>query len=248
MKIRFLYSAFLLSIWFAIACKTYYPTKTTTDLLKIEKSLPADTALISFYKPYKDSLDKAMNIKVATLESDLFKKQPESTLGNLMADIVYKKTSDYLKTKIDFAVMNYGGIRVNSLSKGDLRIENAYLISPFDNYLVVQNLSGAQVHGICDSIAKLNGWPVSGISFVIKNKKAEQIKIQQIPLDENKIYSMATIDYIANGGDGMAFLKNIPQTASGILCRDAILDYWKEQTQKGLTINAQLENRITHVE
>ncbi len=248
MKSRFflllsLYVTLLLS-----SCKSLFPVKANADLIKIEKSSTADTALIAFYKPYKDSLDKMMQIKIAELETDLYKKQPESSLGNLMADILLAETKQYVKLPVDFGVMNYGGIRVSSLSKGNLMINDAYLISPFDNYLVAQKVSGMQVQAICDSLALKGGWPVSGITFEIKNKKAQHIQIQHQALDLSKTYTMATIDYVANGGDGMALLKAVPQIATGVLFRDAIIDYWKQQTQLGKKINAQLENRIKNVE
>ncbi len=248
MKSRFF---LLFSLFIALlvsSCKTLFPVKANADLIKIEKPSTADTALISFYKPYKDSLDKMMQIKIAELETDLYKKQPESTLGNLIADILFAETKQHLKLPVDFSVMNYGGIRVSSLAKGNLMINDAYLISPFDNYLVLQKLSGMQVQAICDSLALKGGWPVSGISFEIKNKKAQHIQIQHQALDLSKTYTMATIDYVANGGDGMALLKAVPQMATGVLFRDAIIDYWKQQTQQGKKINAQPENRITNVE
>lgn len=248
MKSRFFLLLLLYVTLLLSSCKSLFPVKANANLIKIEKSSTADTALIAFYKPYKDSLDKMMQIKIAELETDLFKKQPESTLGNLVADILLAETKQYVKQPVDFGVMNYGGIRVSSLSKGNLMINDAYLISPFDNYLVAQKVSGMQVQAICDSLALKGGWPVSGISFEIKNKKAQHIQIQYQDLDLSKNYTMATIDYVANGGDGMALLKTVPQMATGVLFRDAIIDYWKQQTLQGKKINAQLENRIKNVE
>ena len=59
---------------------------------------------------------------------------------------------------------------------------------------------------------------------------------------------MATNDYLANGGDGMTFLRNIPQIQTGKLFRDAIMEYWKAQTKSGKKVSAQLENRINYAE
>lgn len=237
-----------MAVFLFTACKTYYPVTQQNVLVKVNSSFPADASVKTYYKPYKDSLDKIMKVPLATLEEDLTKKQPESTLGNLMADMMKVKTEEYYGQKIDVAVLNYGGIRVPSLTKGTLMIEHAYLLMPFDNYLTVQILSGQQLSDFCDSIAMKKGWPVSGISFQIKNGKAINIIVNKEPLDLSKKYHLATNDYVANGGDGMAMLKSIPQIQTGKLFRDAIMEYWKEKTNSGKIISSPLENRISYAE
>jgi len=201
---------------------------------------------LSFYKPYKDSLDKIMKINVAELDTDLTKNQPESTLGNLMVDILKSKSVTYTNDKVDVAILNYGGIRMASLTKGSLNVEHAYTLMPFDNYIVVQILTGQQVQDMCDSIAVKNGWPVAGISFQIKDRKASNVLINNVPLSLTQKYTIALSDYLANGGDGMTFLKTIPQKQTGKLFRDAIIEYWQEQTKLGNKITSAIENRISY--
>ena len=46
----------------------------------------------------------------------------------------------------------------------------------------------------------------------------------------------------------MAMLKNIPQIQTGKLFRDAIIEYWKAETESGKKISATLENRISYAE
>ena len=238
----------ILAVVFTTACKTYYPAQENSSLVKVNTSFAADTAIKGFYKPYKDSLDKIMKVPLAELTDDLTKKLPESTLGNMMADILKVKTEEYTNDKIDVAILNYGGIRSSSLTKGMLNVEHAYLLMPFDNYVVEQTLTGQQLSDFCDSMAMKKGWPVSGISFQIKNDKAINILVNNAALDLNKKYKVAINDYLANGGDGMAFLKSIPQIQTGRLFRDAIMEYWSAQTKAGKKISAKLENRISYAE
>ena len=247
-KIYFKITYLLLAVFLITACKTYYPVSQQQALIKVNNSVKEDASVKTYYKPFKDSLDKIMKVPLAVLAEDLTKKQPESTLGNLMADMLKVKTEEYYGQKIDIAVLNYGGIRVPSLTKGTLMIEHAYLLMPFDNYLTVQILSGQQLNDFCDSIAMKNGWPVSGISFQIKNGKAINILVNKEPIDLSKKYHLATNDYLSNGGDGMAMLKNIPQIQTGKLFRDAIIEYWKAETKSGKKSSATLENRISYAE
>ncbi len=231
---------------FFIGCKTFYPSKATASIIKINNEQKLDSSLYLIYKPYKDSLDKLMKINLVELENDLIKTQPESNLGNFLVDILKIKSEEYTKNKIDLAVLNYGGIRVPSLSKGIINIEHAYLIMPFDNYIVIQELSNIEITELCDAIAQKNGWPIAGITFQIKDKKAINILINNQPLEDGKYYTVALNDYIANGGDDMTFLKKIPQKQTGKLFREAILEYWQQQGMINKKVSAKLENRITY--
>lgn len=236
---------FFVAVLFS-ACKSFYPIQHDAALIKANNSFPADTQIQHYYQPYKDSLDKIMKVTLAVLEEDLSKSLPESTLGNMMVDILKIKTEEYTKNKIDVAILNYGGIRMSSLTKGNLNVEQAYLLMPFDNYLVSQTLTGQQLSGFCDSIAIKNGWPIAGLSFKIKEHSAIDILVNNEPIDLAKNYNVALIDYVASGGDGMAFLKSLPQTQTGVLYREAIIEYWKAQTKLGNKISAKIENRITY--
>jgi len=238
----------LFTVFFTTACKIYYPVQETASLVKVSNTVPADSGIVLYFKPFKDSLDKIMKVPLAELTEDLSKKLPESTLGNLMADILKLKTQEYTGDKIDAAVLNYGGIRVGSLTKGIINVEHAYMLMPFDNYLVEQKLTGKQLSDFCDSIAMKKGWPVSGISFQIKSNRAVNIKVNEEPLNLAAVYTVAVSDYLANGGDGMTFLKSIPQIQTGKLYRDAIIEYWSSEARAGRKISAKLENRISYAE
>jgi 2',3'-cyclic-nucleotide 2'-phosphodiesterase (5'-nucleotidase family) len=230
-----------------LSCKSFMPAGQQAAVLPVQRIDP-DPAILKYYEPYKDSLDQIMEVKLADLEADLSKQQPESTLGNLMADILLRQTAKYAGIPVDLGVVNYGGIRIPSLAKGPLKVLHAYNLMPFDNYLVTLRLTGTQVQALCDSIAMKKGWPVSGLRFRIGQGRAVNVQVQGQDLEPGKTYTVAMSDYLAGGGDGLAFLRDIPHTNTGVLYRDAIMEYWKEEQAAGRTIGAQLENRITYAE
>ena len=79
-------------------------------------------------------------------------------------------------------VANYGGIRINSVTDGDLTLGKVYEIMPFENALVVMDLNGDQVKLLLDRIAAYGGWPVSeGLNFEIADSTATNIVIQNKP-------------------------------------------------------------------
>lgn len=230
-----------------ISCRSLVPAGKTSEAIQI-KAISFDPSIVGYYRPYKDSLDKIMEVQLAVLANDLSKQQPESTLGNMMADILLAMTAQYAGKPMDLGVVNYGGIRIPSLPKGPLSVLHAYSLMPFDNYLVSMSLSGTQVQALCDSIAQKKGWPVSGVTFGIRQGRAADVRVQGQALNPDRQYRVALSDYLAGGGDGLTFLKDIPNENTGVLYRDAIMEYWKTEQAAGRTIGAHLENRIVYVE
>lgn len=59
------------------------------------------------------------------------------------------------------------------------------------------------------------------------NDKPINISINDAPLDLTRKYTYATNDYLANGGDNMNFLKEIPKEIKNIKLRDMLFAYFK---------------------
>lgn len=207
-----------------------------------------DTALQRLLQPYRDSVAHSMNEVVGTAEATLEKRKPSSSLGNFMSDAVLEMAAQKFHTKVDFALINFGGIRSTQLVQGAVTRGKVFELMPFDNLLVLQKLGAAQVRQLLDYIAAQGGWPVAGISMQIKDKKAVNVLINGEPLQEGKDYILANSDYIANGGDGADFLKATPQINNGYLIRDALFDYIKGLRNKGKPIYSNTEMRISHAE
>ncbi len=80
------------------------------------------------------------------------------------------------------------------------------MMQPFDNRIVVEEISGADLADAFDVMASRGGDGVSaGVEAVFDpaTKKCTSITIGGKPLDKGRIYRVATIDYLANGGDYM---------------------------------------------
>lgn len=237
----FLFPLFLV----LIGCRNYTLSSEQEKLINI-KNVSPDSSIMALYHPYKIILDEKMNVPIGKLETDLIKEKPESNLGNLCAHIALTQTRLYLKQEIDFAILNYGGLRVPSIAKGTLLTNDIYKLMPFDNSLVSLELDGPTTLKVIEKAATEGGWPVEGIRFKISNGLPIEILINDKPFDLSKKYTIVTIDYLANGGDKMDFLKGKKQNLSGVLFRDAILQYIKQETLNGHTISAQKDGRISN--
>ncbi|MFP5039801.1 5'-nucleotidase C-terminal domain-containing protein [Parasediminibacterium sp. JCM 36343] len=206
-----------------------------------------DSSMVAMLAKYKDSVGKAMNTIVGFSVHGLYKKQPESVLGNFMADAVKTIGEQVFKQPIDAAFINYGGVR-GYIPKGDITIGQMFELMPFDNILVLQKIKGDSLLSFLDHVADKNGWPISGITMNIREKKAVDILVGGKPLSLDSSYTIANADYIVNGGDDTNMLKIFPKISNGYLVRDALISYVKLLTDLGRPIDAKIEKRITYAD
>ena len=199
------------------------------------------TAMIA---PYKTEVDKEMNEVLGNVPVDLTKRKPESTLGNwysdAMLDIAAKKGY-----KADFAISNYGGLRIPQITAGPLTMGEIFELCPFDNLLVIMELKGDIVDSLLQQTAETEGWPVSkGIQMVINDKKMVKCTIQGEPLSMSKTYIVAMPDYVANGGDGLKVLITQKRVQTALLVRDMLIEYARDATASGKGITSAIDGRI----
>lgn len=230
----------------AIACKQA-PQQSIVNYqgFQINKQAPVDSALVRLIAPYGNQLKASMGKVIGFSENGLYKKQPESEIGNFMADAMKEMAEIKFGKKVDAAFVNYGGVR-SYIAKGDVTVGQIFELMPFDNLVVLQEISGTVLQQFLDKTAIDGGWPLSGLTMEIKDKKAVNIKIGGKSINPHAKYLIANSDYVANGGSDCAMLKGIAQENRGYLLRDALLDYTVASTAKGKMIDSNVENRVVN--
>jgi 2',3'-cyclic-nucleotide 2'-phosphodiesterase (5'-nucleotidase family) len=235
---------FFLLLLLASCSRNYVATGYNYQEKNIEAKAPVDEKLLAIIQPYKDSLDKEMNVVLAVADDPLTKSQPESDLGNFMCDLILKKSRDYAQTNVDFTFLNHGGIRLPGLPKGDITLGKMIELMPFENRIVIMQLKGTTIDSLFNYMAAKGGWHISGARYKIKNGTAVEINIAGLPLDKNKTYTLAVSDYLAQGGDNCNMLKGIPYIDLKKTLRDALVDGLKELNLKGEHIKSVKDGRI----
>ncbi len=234
---------FLLSI---LGCNKVLHVTTTDSTVKVEEATtPASDEINALINPYKSQIEKEMNQVIGNSAKDLTKAKPESSLGNWTADLIHKKSEEYYNQPIDFAIVNYGGLRIPNLPKGEIKKSDIFELMPFENGLVVLHADGETVQKLFERMAEYGGWPVSHhIRFKIKNEQPTDIAINGKPIEKNKIYKIALSDFIANGGDKCSFFKDKKRDLLGKLFRDAIMEHVMDLASEGKEANAKIEGRV----
>lgn len=238
------FAAFLLFSFSNCAPKKIYNNRESiSQNYIIDSTIVKDPSVNLLITQYKKGLDSMMSKVVARTDKPMTKAQPDCTLGYWVADalLAEAKKKDPL---VHAAISNQGGIRINYVAPGDITLGQVYEISPFENTLYILEVPADTLEKWCQHIAEKGGWPVSNITFTIKDGKASNIYVDNKPLNRSLVYKIATNDYLANGGDDCAFLKDCKTTKYNVLLRDAMIHYATELK----TLNFQLENRISYGE
>jgi len=217
-----------------------YAERRMTDSLRA-----SDPRIEAVIRPYRDSMDREMKQVLVISDTVLTKQAPESDLGNLLAEILLDKAQKYGHRKVDIAVINFGGIRITQLPKGNITNENAFELMPFDNRIVLLDLDGVTLQKLLDKMASVGGTPLAGARFAIDHAKATGITIGGKAFDPSARYTLAISDYLANGGDNLDMLKAVPQTQTGVLLRDAFIEAFRDINAKGEHLKSIKDGRVT---
>ena len=208
-----------------------------------------DAEALALLAPYKHRVDSMMNHVLGTSALDMDVHRPESLLSNLVADILREAASSTLGHPADMGLVNMGGLRT-TLSRGDITMGDAYEILPFENSLCVLTLKGSALRELFENIAYRLGEGVSGIHLeVSEDRKLLSATIGGRPVDDEKLYTVATVDYLAEGNDGMHALPKAEKRVCppGATLRSLFIDYVKRQTAAGKAVTARMEGRIVVV-
>jgi len=243
-----IFISFLFVLFLLTACsKKQYGIKSVNGyLVEMNNSYDnkADAEMLSLVRKYKAGLDAEMNEVVGEATQSLTKSGAQSVLANFTADAMLEYASGLWGT-VDFAVINNGGLRT-TLNQGPVTIGNLYEIYTFENYLVLLELPGKAVKQLFDVFAQkqMEGFSKS-VRLTLKNNTIESLTINGKPLDEEANYRVATVDYLAEGNDGMAALTQATLLEdSDITLRNAMIEHIKKLTANNKKIHAQPDDRI----
>jgi len=237
---------FLLLFPFLFSCTHYYQqSHYENQQVRVLEDQQADSSLVGIIEPYKSKIDKEMNEVIGEFGMELTRARPESSLGNFVCDMLLAEGELADKKPIDFAVYNYGGIRLDAIGEGPVTRGKIFELLPFENFAVVVTLDGVTTAQLIQKVVDEGGWPVGGIRLQINNNKAEQIYIHDLPFDTEKTYRVIMNDYMANGGDNMQFLVGRETTFLNMTIRDMAIHYITTQFQQGKKIISPTDGRIT---
>ncbi len=190
---------------------------------------PGSEAMLSRYRHMVDSL-----LSIEVVES--LEPLPKDGNGviNLVSDFVKDKGENLCGGKVDLALMNRGGIR-NDLPCGIISKGELMMAFPFDNHVVVMEIKGQDLLEAFEKIAQRKHIGISHIDFD--------------RVDTDKTYRIATIDYLAEGGDYLDMLTrgHVISVSEQPLVED-LAEYLSDIKARGCNVNPSTEMRNFPIE
>ncbi len=170
---------------------------------------------------------------------------PESALSDWFVDILMARTEKLSGKKVDIGVANFGGIRVD-MPEGDIILDDMLSMFPFKNQLVYVEHTGKQIRTILEEMAAGRFQVLGGVRVVAEDGKLVEALIGGEPIDDEKVYGMATISFLLGGGDGLTLDRNALSVTvfenEDII--DAVLEYVYKETAAGRPIEYEADGRV----
>jgi 2',3'-cyclic-nucleotide 2'-phosphodiesterase (5'-nucleotidase family) len=220
---------------------------------------------------YQKQVDASMSKVVGYLDNSGVEWSTElvrtqcSTIGNLVPDALLAYTKDYSTT---IAFQNGGGIRA-ALPGGDVTLQDIYGTLPFDNEIIVVEMSGQTIWDTLEN--GVSSYPsghgkflqVAGIKYTFNASKEVGSRIQKVQLangediSKETTYRVVINSYLAGAGDGYTMLNllntgikkadNVKVIAhlNTAFLRDALVEYFVNNSSKEKPLALDSENRIT---
>ncbi|OUN23297.1 hypothetical protein B5G34_04755 [Flavonifractor sp. An82] len=206
-------------------------------------------------------------------DKDPGNRTQETNLGDLITDALMWGAAREGET-IDAAVTNGGGIRA-PIQVGDVTKKDVNTVLPFGNTLSIVKVTGAELLEVLEAStyctpAAVGGFPqVSGIIFTVDTTKPydqgeaypkttyyapasiQRVTIESVggkPFDPNAVYTIATNDFMAAGGDTYYAFKTASANYDlGLPMDEVLMDYITDELGGVITADqyGQPDGRIT---
>ncbi len=177
----------------------------------------------------------------------MVEKKPESALSNFLVDALMSKTAELTGRKVDIGLMNFGGIRVD-MPDGDITVDDIMSMVPFRNHLCYVALKGSDVKYLFENLARGSMQVVGGVQLTVRKHQLVDLKVGGEPVDDERIYGLATIDFLLDGGDRIFAARNaVELIQTDMLIYDMVLEHVRNLTAEGENIEYYTDGRVKKI-
>ncbi len=218
-----------------------------------------DPDLVDAIKVLRRQLERGMDTVLGQTSTELDSRRVsvrsgEAAIGNLVADAMRMAVGS------DVALTNGGGIRGDTVYPAGTPLTRRIVLTelPFGNKTVKLAVTGAQLRtaleiGVAGIEDGRGAFPqVSGLTFSFDARRPTGSRVVDVTvgdksLDEAAVYTLATNDFLARGGDGYAVFESaerlIPARDGTLLAARVI-----EHVTAAGTVSPVLEGRIVRLD
>ncbi len=211
-------------------------------------SVAPDREVVAMIERERGAVEQILEEVLGEAAVPLTTERRECPMGNLVSDVMREVSG------AAFAFTNPGGLRA-PIDEGPITYSEVYEVLPFDNTMVVYELTGAEVIRLLEQGAEGGGFlHASGIRYTLDRTKPSGSRITAAsradgsPITPETIYPAAVNSFMAQGGDGLAMLVDHPRSReTGIVIRESFADWIRAQTKAGRKVTAAVDGRINRI-
>ncbi len=204
------------------------------------------------------TLDEELNVVIGTTAVELDTRRSrvrsrETRFGNLVAEAMRRGVG------AEIGLTNGGGIRGDRTYAVGAELTRKDVLGelPFGNTVVLMELSGADLLAALENgVSRVEDWAgrfpqIAGLRLVYDpgapaGSRVVEVEVDGAPLDAAKVYTVATNDYMAGGGDGYAALGNGRQlidAAGATLMATMVMDYVEATGEVAPAVDGRIRTR-----
>ncbi|MCO6550391.1 MAG: bifunctional UDP-sugar hydrolase/5'-nucleotidase [Gilliamella sp.] len=198
------------------------------------QEIPQDKSLLENLRPYQELGKQQLLVKSGELKGRLegnrdVVRYQQSNMGQLLLSAFVEKTN------ANVGIMSGGMIR-DSLIEGNITYRDILKVEPFGNSVVYFELTGNElIDYLKVALSKKQGSGgyahLKNINLTRNGNNIEDVKINDQPIDLQKNYRVATLDFLAAGGDGYPITNTSPTYVdTGYRDADVVKQYFENHS------------------
>jgi len=201
----------------------------TGEPILIDASVKPDEAVLARIKELAGPIEELKNKVVAETAEPIdgsreVCRAAECSMGNLVTDAMLDRVGDQ---GITIAITNGGGLRA-SIDAGQVSMGEVLAVLPFQNTLATFQIKGSGIvaaleNGLSQIEEGAGRFPqVSGLKFTFDKSKPAGSRVVSVevkdgdgfvPIEADKVYGVASNNFMRAGGDGYAMFKTEAENA-----------------------------------
>lgn len=210
------------------------------DWIAIDDSLDADAGMAgmiaSYMRPIRDYESQVLTRAGHTLAPG----QPESRLGNFVADMMRSRASQYRQQSVDIAFYHYRYLQV-PLQEGPVRAGHLYELLSRDDQIILVDVTGEGVRHLASAIAREGGQPVSGLRMRVVDGRASDLLVGHQGVSGERTYRLVTTHRLLQEHETYVPQKYIlGMYETGRYLREELIEYMDRRS----VIRAEIDNRL----
>ncbi|MBN2361268.1 MAG: bifunctional metallophosphatase/5'-nucleotidase [Deltaproteobacteria bacterium] len=183
--------------------------------------------------------------KLAVTLHGMKRIDPDQRFGHVIVD-AWLDALPYVQV----AITNTGGIR-QDIDPGDITMATLVGAMPFNNYLIVVELTGAQLKEVLSHPQSIAG----GVRYRYRCDEQRQRQIidavdgNNAPIADDRIYKVVVNEFMYRGGDRYRLREYDPTPEeTSVHWRDPVARYLREMTRRGQTADVPADGRAEAID